>query len=88
MESPYPYRPMLLITILYTVAYFPLLLMRGAYWDGWIFYAQFANKNYAWVYEMFAPERNYFHYYMFRFLDAFPDPVLVERGIVFVSWLL
>jgi len=81
-------KPAIFLTLLYSFAWGPMLFMRGAYWDGWVFFSQFTNKDYAWVYFVFAPPRNYFHYYTFRFLDLFPDPTLAARCIVFVSWLL
>ncbi len=81
-------KPAIFLTLLYSLAWGPMLLMRGAYWDGWVFFAQFIHNDYAWVYSVFAPPRNYFHYYTFRFLDLFPDPTLAARCIVFISWLL
>jgi len=81
-------KPVLLLSALYTLAWGPMLFMRGAYWDGWVFFAQFTHSDYAWIYAVFAPPRNYFHYYTFRILDVFPDPTLAGRSIVFFSWLL
>lgn len=88
MDSLRPYHPALFLTALYSLAWGPMLLMRGAYWDGWEFYAQFVNKDYAWVYSVFSPPHNEYHYYTFRLLDAFSDPALAGRAIVFFSWLI
>lgn len=80
--------PLIFLTALYTLAWGPMLLMRGAYWDGWILFSEFTFKDFSWVRADFSPTQNLYHYYVFRFLEITPDPALIGRAIVFFSWLI
>lgn len=81
-------RPILVLSALYSLAFAPLLVMRGIYWDSWVWYRQFIYHDYARIFaEEFDTTRVPHFYALFRFVDVFSDPVFVERLIIFVSWL-
>ena len=81
-------KPSVFLTVLYTLAWGPMLFLRGAYWDGWVFFSEFTHKDFAFVYGDFHETSNYHHYYTFRFLELFSDPSFIGRSIVFLSWLV
>lgn len=81
-------RPVLFLTALYTLAWAPILLMRGIYWDGWIYYTQYFHPDFAQIWAtQFGPLRLYIHFELFQLIASTTDPVFTARSIVFFSWL-
>jgi hypothetical protein len=83
------HRPILFLSALYSLAWAPILLMRGVYWDGWVFFDQYFYPDYAYIWAtQFGPQRLYVHYELFKFISSTYDPVFTARAIVFFSWLV
>jgi hypothetical protein len=81
--------PYAALLALYALAYTPILVMRGIYWDSWVWYRQFIYHDYARIFaEEFDTTMVPHFYWLFRFVDLFRDPVFVERLIIFLSWPL
>lgn len=77
----------LLLTLLVLFCHFPLLLNNGAYWDGWVLYGLYQNRNAPELFAMFRDNGLPWFAYLHRLMWFAPNVLLAYKVTAFVSIL-
>ncbi|MFA6322231.1 MAG: hypothetical protein WCX71_02000 [Candidatus Buchananbacteria bacterium] len=83
------YKPIGALITVYFLAYFLLLLNRGVYWDGWLWFSLLNTGKFSILWSMIVEQLKIpATYYIFQFLFFSGQIVLTAKIIIFLSWLV
>jgi len=77
------YKDFLAIIIIYSCAFFSILLNDGLFWDGWVI----NNSSSEQLIQMFKDNGNYWYGYSFALIKSTGYMVLLSRVITFLTYL-
>src|SRR3989344_8446780 len=80
--------PIIALILLYALGNIFLLLNRGAYWDGRYYFYLLERSEWNVLWTHLAEVKLFSLYYVIRFVELLPYPMLAIKVLAFSSWFI